>query len=94
VTLEKKMTSAARKPKTAAAKTSAERMGEYRKRMREKGYVQKTIWVPDVKNPKIVAEYRRQAEIIASIPFTDDDRAWLAHSERMLAEAWDDEDEK
>jgi hypothetical protein len=52
--------SPARKPKTGAERTAA-----YRERMRAKGLVPKTLWVPDTKDPKFIAEYRRQAKAIA-----------------------------
>ena len=77
------MTSPAKKPKT-----STERMREHRRRMREKGFVQKTIWVPDFSNPAVLADYQRQAEKLGAMEMSDDDRAWLAHSEQMLSDAW------
>ena len=49
------------------AKTGAERTAAYRQRMRAKGLVPKTIWVPDTKDPKFVEEYRRQARAIAEV---------------------------
>lgn len=52
------------------ARTSTERMREHRRRMREKGYVQKTIWVPDMSNPEVRADYQRQAKAIG-----DEERA-------------------
>jgi len=73
-------------------KTSAERMREHRTRMREKGFVQKTIWLPDMNNPEVQARYRRQAEILGAMELTEDDKAWIAHSEAMLKEAWEEED--
>lgn len=53
------------KKQTPAPKTSAERMRDHRRRMREKGFVQKTIWVPDMSNPEVRTRYRRAAEAIA-----------------------------
>jgi hypothetical protein len=67
-------------------------MREHRIRMREKGYVQKTIWVPDMNNPEVQARYRRAAETLGAMELTDDDKAWLAHSEAMLREAWAEEE--
>lgn len=58
---------------TAAQKTSAERMRDYRERMRARGYVQKTIWVPDLSNPNVLGRYHRAgAAIAASDPASDD----------------------
>jgi predicted deacetylase len=34
--------------------------------MRARGYRQKTIWVPDLRNPEVLAEYKRQAKLIAA----------------------------
>lgn len=82
------------KKQTPAPKTSAERMRDHRRRMREKGLVQKTIWVPDFDNPAVLADYQRQAKAIAAMELSDDDKAWLAHSEQMLAEIWAEEDKK
>ena len=47
-------------------KSAALRVAEHRRRMREAGLVAKTIWVPDIKNPKFIEEYRRQARAIAA----------------------------
>lgn len=59
------MGSIAKKPKS-----SSERVAAYRKRMRAAGLVPKTIWVPNLRDPKILAEYQRQAKLIG-----DSDRA-------------------
>jgi Protein of unknown function (DUF3018) len=81
------MTSAAN-----TAKTSAERMRDHRRRMRAKGYVQKTIWVPDMRNAQVRERYARAAETLASLGLSDDDKAWLAHSEATLNQLWAEED--
>jgi len=57
------MSSPARKPRP---KTGAERMAAYRARMRAKGLVPRTMWLPDLRNPKVVEEYRRAAKPIAA----------------------------
>ena len=78
------MTSPANKPKT-----SAERMREHRQRMREKGYVQKTIWVPDMKNPAVLAEYQRQAkELGRSDPAGDEIMPWIEAVMDWPTEEW------
>jgi hypothetical protein len=61
------------KKQSSAPKTSAERMREHRLRMRERGFVQKTIWVPDLSNPDILARYHRAGEAIASSDPASDD---------------------
>jgi hypothetical protein len=48
------------------AKSSARRVASYRDRMRAKGLVPKTIWVPNFRDPAVLAEYRRQARAIAA----------------------------
>ena len=57
------MSSAAKKK---IPKSSAERVADYRKRMRAAGFVPKTIWVPDMNDPKVAEEYARQARAIAA----------------------------
>jgi hypothetical protein len=53
---------AAKKP----PKSSAERVADYRRRMRAAGLVPRTIWVPDMNDPKVAEEYARQARAIAA----------------------------
>ena len=60
--------------KTSAPKTSAERMRNHRQRMREKGFVQKTIWLPDSRSADVIERARRQS---AAISATDADEAEL-----------------
>ncbi len=52
-----------------------ERVSDYRRRMRERGYRPVQIWVPDVTSPAFEAEARRQARLI-----TEHDRS---HPEDM-----------
>lgn len=42
-----------------------ERVGEYRSRMRERGYRPIQIWVPDVRTEQFAAEAQRQAALVA-----------------------------
>lgn len=55
-------------------KTSAERMREHRRRMRERGYRQVQIWAPDSRSPDVIERARRQS---AHISATDPDEAEL-----------------
>jgi hypothetical protein len=64
-----KMSSTAKK-----AKTPSDRMSAYRLRMREKGYRQVQLWVPDSRSPEVVERARRQS---AAISATDADEAEL-----------------
>ena len=59
------MTTPAKK-QTSPPKTSAERMRDHRQRMRERGFVQKTVWVPDTNNPAVIDYYRKSAQAIAA----------------------------
>lgn len=42
-----------------------ERVGEYRRRMRERGLRPVQIWVPDVRTEGFAAEAHRQASVVA-----------------------------
>ena len=67
------MSTPARK-RTSAPKTSAERMRDHRQRMRERGFVQKTIWLPDSRSAEVIERARRQSAVISA---TDADEAEL-----------------
>lgn len=76
-------------------KTSAERMREHRQRMREKGFVQKTIWVPDMNDPEILADYQRQAiELGKSDRAGDEVMPWIEASMDWPSEEWPEYAEK
>jgi hypothetical protein len=45
---------------------SARRQAAFRARMRAQGLVPKTIWVPDLSDPKVLAEIDRQCRVIAA----------------------------
>ena len=55
------MSSPAKRPRSPAAK----RVAAYRQRMREAGYRLKSIWVPDLRNPEVIARIQRAARAIA-----------------------------
>lgn len=55
------------------SKGSTERMGAYRRRMRERGFRQKTVWVPDLSNPEVLARYHRAGAAIAAGDAASDD---------------------
>jgi len=61
------------KKQASAPKTSSERMRDYRERMRARGYVQKTSWVPDTSNPEVLARYHRAGAAIAAWDPAGDD---------------------
>ncbi|MBS1907758.1 MAG: antitoxin MazE family protein [Actinobacteria bacterium] len=54
-----------------------ERVGEYRRRMRERGFRPVQIWVPDVRTASFEAEARRQAGLVASAASAAEDQAFI-----------------
>jgi hypothetical protein len=58
-------------------KSAALRVAAHRKRMRDAGYVQKTLWVPDLTNPGVLAEIRRQCQAIAASPEGPEVMEWM-----------------
>lgn len=54
-----------------------ERVGEYRRRMRERGFRPVQIWVPDVRTASFEAEARRQAALVASAASAAEDQAFI-----------------
>ena len=69
------MSTPLKKPQTPAAR----RVAAYRKRMREKGLVQKTIWTLDTRSPEFVAEAERQSLALAANDPGGDE--WMAFLE-------------
>ncbi|MBB1482767.1 antitoxin MazE family protein [Tessaracoccus sp. MC1865] len=65
----------------------SDRVGQYRERMRARGYRAVQVWVPDVRSEQFAREARRQAALVA-----DSDRR---HDEQDFIEAvavdWDEE---
>jgi len=62
------------KPQSPAAR----RMADYRRRMRAAGLRPVQIWVPDTRNPAFVAEYQRQARLMAAgDPAGDEAMNWI-----------------
>jgi hypothetical protein len=49
----------------AKAKTAKERMSARRKRLRAQGLRPVQIWVPDLRNPRVRAEIKRQAALLS-----------------------------
>jgi hypothetical protein len=47
------------------AKTAKERMSARRKRLRAQGLRPIQIWVPDLRNPRVRAEIKRQAALLS-----------------------------
>ena len=69
----------------------SERVGEYRHRMRARGYRPVQIWVPDVRAPGFAAEAHRQSALAAASPHETEDQAFVDAISWFDDEA-DDED--
>lgn len=53
--------------------TSTNRAGEYRRRMRERGYRPVQVWVPDVRSARFAAAAHREALALAAADRHGDD---------------------
>ena len=67
--------------------TVRERVGEYRRRMRERGLRPLQVWVPDVRTATFAAEAHRQASLVAEAEEKSDDQDFIA----AVSTLWDDE---
>lgn len=65
------------KPKPKRPKTARERMSARRKRLRAQGLRPVQFWVPDLRNPKIRADLRRQGRLLAKHPENAEIDAWI-----------------
>ena len=54
-----------RKTSRSKAKSPAVRMAAYRARMRARGLKPVVMWLPDVNDPKFIAQCRREAAALA-----------------------------
>jgi hypothetical protein len=63
------------------------RVGEYRRRMRERGLRPVQVWVPDVRTEAFAAEARRQALIVARADEDGDDQEFV----EAISTGWDEE---
>ncbi|MFJ4165800.1 antitoxin MazE-like protein [Microbacterium sp. NPDC089698] len=64
-----------------------DRVGEYRRRMRERGFRPIQVWVPDVRNASFAGEAQRQAALIAGAASATEDQAFV----EAVSVEWDDE---
>ncbi len=64
-----------------------DRVGEYRRRMRERGLRPVQVWVPDVRTEAFAAEARRQASLIARADESGDDHDFI----EAISSPWDEE---
>lgn len=64
-----------------------ERVGEYRRRMRERGLRPLQVWVPDVRTATFEAEAHRQASLVAGADENNDDQDFI----ETVSTRWDEE---
>jgi len=64
-----------------------ERVGEYRRRMRERGLRPLQVWVPDVCTESFAAEAHRQAWLVAQADESTDDQDFV----EAISMPWDEE---
>jgi antidote-toxin recognition MazE-like antitoxin len=63
-------------PKKAKPRTPQQRMAARRERLRAQGLRPVQHWVPDLRDPKVRADIRRQARLMAQHPENDAIDAW------------------
>jgi hypothetical protein len=66
-----------RKPKARRPKTAQERMSARRKRLRAQGLRPVQHWVPDLRDPRVLADLRRQGRLLAQDPENAEIDAWI-----------------
>jgi hypothetical protein len=69
--------SVATTPKKAKPRTPQQRMASRRERLRAQGLRPVQHWVPDLRDPKVLADIRRQAKLMAQHPENDVLDDWL-----------------
>jgi len=65
-----------------------DRVSEYRRRMRERGYRPVQVWVPDVRTAQFAAEAHRQAALVAGSDQTSDDQSFV----EAITAPWDEQE--
>ena len=65
------------KSKGGRPKTAQERMRARRERLRAQGLRPVQFWVPDLRNPRVRADLRRQGKLLASHPENAEIDAWI-----------------
>lgn len=66
----------------------ADRVRDYRRRMRARGYRPVQIWVPDVRTERFAAEAHRQAALIAGNDLGGDDQEFA----EAVSVRWDEDE--
>ena len=57
--------------------TPQQRMASRRERLRAQGLRRVEFWVPDLRDPKVLAEIRREAKLMAQHPENDAIDDWI-----------------
>ena len=63
--------------KAPRPKTAQERMSARRKRLRAQGLRPVQHWVPDLRDPRVLADLRRQGRLLVKHPENDAIDAWI-----------------
>lgn len=63
-----------------------ERVSDYRRRMRERGFRPVQMWVPDVRTERFAAEARRESLVLAEADRITDDQTFV----EAISVAWDE----
>ena len=63
-------------PKKSKPRTPQQRMASRRERLRAQGLRPVQHWVPDLRNPKVLAELHREIKLMAQHPENDAIDAW------------------
>jgi hypothetical protein len=63
--------------RTASTRSSAKKVRAHRAKLRAQGLRPIQIWVPDVNDPKFIAEAHRQSLAIANSPHEKEDQAFI-----------------
>lgn len=67
----------ARRQKKSKPRTPRQRMAARRQRLRAQGLRPVQHWVPDLRDPKVLADLRRQAKLLARHPENAEVDAWI-----------------
>ena len=71
------VTSMASTPQKTKPRTPQQRMASRRERLRARGLRPVQHWVPDLRDPKVLAEIRREIKLMAKHPENDAIDDWL-----------------
>ena len=64
-------------PRKSKPRTPQQRMASHRERLRAQGLRPVQHWVPDLRDPKVLADIRRQVKLMAKHPENDAIDDWL-----------------